>query len=259
MNILEAYKFVNTCVRIDPKCNSNNAWNRGWLIGIDRTDGIVKPKGHKHEIHIDLKYLQPWKKGVSMNDPEKAERLFSKTDKKENEIIKHYVVKNLSFTTGNYFYFTRNKKFMEVPQHKFKEMLDINSNSGINFYDKISNAIRSAKKILTANSRNLTEVEVFCVEDNCVIFKFNKKADELIKEPMKVALAIPATKPTENFEDIVTEVKTNKGLSQLLESYVIQRKTILLANEMACEEKLKLLRIEADIDIAMMTSKLFDK
>lgn len=262
MNIIEARKFINTCVRIDPKCHSGSAWTRGWLIGVDRTDGIVKPKGHKHEIHIDLKYLQPWKKGVGMNDPEKAERLFSDTDKKENQMIKHYVVRYLSMKTGDYSYFTINKKFLQVPHYKHKEMLDIKASFGINFYDKIPNATRSAKKTLASASRNLAEVEVYCIEDDCVVSKFSKTG-EPVQEPV-AQIPIAAEPPTEpftgeNFGDIVAEVKMNKGLSQLLELYVAQRKAVLLVKEMAHEEELKLLKIEADIDIAMMTNKLLEK
>lgn len=250
MNILEARKFINTCVRIDPKCNGNNAWNRGWLVGVDRTDGIVKPKGHKHEIHIDLKYLQPWKKGVSMNDPEKAERLFSDINKKDDKMIKHYVVRYLSSVTGNYFYFTNDNKFMEVPPYKFKMMLNV-SDSCINFYDDINNSTRAAKKILNAKSRNLTKVEVLCVEDNCIINEFEKPT---YAKPFEDQEDAPKT-----VENIISEVKIDKDLNQLLELYVTQRRAVLLAKEMEHEEKLKLLKIEADIDIAVMTNKLLNK
>ena len=252
MEIDEANKFIGTCVLIDPRNHGKDAcWHRGMLMGVHNNDGIVKPKNHKHCIHVDLKYLKPWKKGISMNDPKKADELFGGADKPNNatEVGKNYILRYLSTVSGHYFYYSK-PKFIEIPNHEFKAA---HKNNEITVYNDVKNACRAGYKILSSKKRGITDLEIFCIDNNSIFNTVYRKISSL---EVKTASESQAPKPTTIVEPIQSNPGLIKDLNKLFENYKEQKQITLMAHEIAKDEEMKLLKIESDIDILMMENKL---
>jgi hypothetical protein len=271
VNTDEAHKFIGTCVLIDPKNHGRDAaWHRGMLIGIDKNDGIVKPKGHKHAIHVELKYLKPWKKGISMNNPEKAEHLFAKNNHKHEEKESSYILKYLS-DNGNYF---RDKKFIEVPQYKLDSGHFKLREFKLTQYS-LTNALRASKKMLSSSKRNLENIEIVHADSGITFMIINKNHKEIAIQETDIVQettsdpttqitqpatqseiqSVTAAQPTIHTQPVSTQ-DLSFELSELYNLYKIQRESVFLANEMMKNEEIKLLKLELEIDKHLMKKKL---